>query len=104
MTALEGRATVRYRDAAGAWSSSVGLTQVLQARGAAVWSVHQEADGSLEVLAVGRSGGLTPGLAGEIRTGLDALLGQPVGVRVLGDSERSSRRFTSALPCHDGLD
>lgn len=104
VTALEGRATVRYRDVARAWVPSVGLTQVLQARGAAVWSVRQEADGSLEVLAAGRSGGLTPGLASEIRTDLDALLGQPVGVRALADSERSSRRFTSALPGHDWLD
>ena len=103
ITGLEGRATVRYRDAAGTWVPSVSLTQVLQARGAAVWSVHQDTDGALEVLAAGCRGDLTPDLAEEIRTGLAALLGQPVGVQALADSGRSSRRFTSSLPGHDGL-
>lgn len=38
-----------------------------------------------------------------VGTGLDALLGQPVSVQALVDSGWSSRRFTSALPGHEGL-
>lgn len=104
ITALEGRGTVRYENAWGDWVPSVSLTQVLQARGAAVWSVHQRADGHLDVLAAGVTGTLGPDLSRELRAGLATLLGQPVSVHELADSHRSSRRFTSALPGHDGLD
>ncbi|WP_368501424.1 hypothetical protein [Actinomyces sp.] len=56
------------------------------------------------MLAADGRGSLEPALARRIRDGLGTLLGRPVGVRPLPDSHRASRRVTSALPGHDGLE
>lgn len=49
---LEGRAAVRYLDAAGVARPSVDATQVLQAAGLVAWHLHQDADGAVRLRAV----------------------------------------------------
>jgi phenylacetate-CoA ligase len=49
---LEGRAAVRFQTADGRWVPSVDTTQLLQAYGLAAWHLHQDADGTVRLVAL----------------------------------------------------
>lgn len=89
---LEGRSPVRFRRADGGWTGSVTLTQVLQTHGVLAWHVHQRADGTVELAALG---GDAAAAAGSLRR----LLGHAVEVRVAGTTAElgsaKARRFGS---------
>ena len=77
---LEGRAAVRFRDAAGAPRPSVDATQVLQAAGLTAWHLHQDGGGEVHLRAVGDAAA-----AGRAARAVREWLGRDVDLEVLRD-------------------
>lgn len=100
---LEGRASVRFQTADRRWVPSVDATQLLQAYGLAAWHLHQDADGSVHLVALPEGPPDATGWPGAaaLDGALRALLGRDVTTSVvtrprdLGPGAK--RRFTSTL-------
>lgn len=96
LVGLEGRAPVRFADAAGRWRPSVDATQVLQAAGLLAWHLHQDADGTVRLAAVpSRAGG-----ADRAARAVAEWLGRPVELEVRdrpATGEGKPHRFSTDL-------
>ena len=101
LVGLEGRAAVRYRDAAGAYRPSVDATQLLQAHGLLAWHLHQDTNGAVRLRALPtRAAGAAA--VNAAATGLGRWLGRNVSVEVLTEPAQlgtgKPRRFTADEP------
>ncbi|TGY83013.1 AMP-binding protein, partial [Cellulomonas shaoxiangyii] len=96
LVGLEGRAPVRFADAAGRWRPSVDATQVLQAADLLAWHLHQDATGGVRLTAVPAH----PGAADRAARAVREWLGRPVDLRVADRSATGHgkpHRFSTAL-------
>ena len=101
LVGLEGRAAVRYRDAAGAHRPSVDATQLLQAHGLLAWHLHQDASGAVRLRALPTRSAGAPAVHAAAAA-LRRWLGQDVTVDVLTEPAElgtgKPRRFTTDEP------
>lgn len=90
---LSGRAPVRFRAADGSWLNNIEVTHALARFALAQWTLHQHADGRLELRA---RGGDEVALA----AALAELFGaeQTISVDTAADFDGKQRQYTSDLP------
>jgi len=93
---LQGRPPVRLRHQAGHWVNNVDVTQALRGLDLQRFSLHQQADGALQ-LGLASCSPDPPGLEAQLRKRLSALLGPwPLAVQPLAETDKV-RQYTSAL-------
>jgi phenylacetate-CoA ligase len=96
LTGLEGRETVRFRSAGGAWVNSIELTHVLSPLRIVAWQLHQRADGSLSLI-MHETGAPAPSLAEAAVRSLMGGVPIEVTTRDLA-TDAKPQRYSSDLP------
>ena len=94
LVALEGRPPVRFRSAHGEWLNNIEVTHALAPLAIAQFTLHQKADGALDLRLRGASD------EDEIRGALRALFGdaQQLEITRFDDDDGKVVQYTSALP------